>query len=117
MASEIQPCVDLHCGEHLATVFTLLGKRWTGMIIGLLLQRPAHFSELARAVPGLSPRVMSERLHELTEAGLVARQIDPGPPLGTTYTLTAAGEGLRPAIEALLRWAQDQACSRPTTAN
>ena len=100
------PPANLHCGERLTRVFQLLGKRWTGMILGLLLQRPARFSELARAVPGLSERVMSERLQELIAEGLVERRVDPGPPLGTTYALTAAGERLRPAMQSLMEWAE-----------
>jgi DNA-binding HxlR family transcriptional regulator len=45
---------------------------------------------------------MNERLQELGEAGLVERQIDPGPPLSTRYRLTADGERLRPALQHLL---------------
>ena len=71
-------------------------------ILAALMHGPARFSEVGRAVPGLSERVMSERLQELCEAGLVERLVDPGPPLGTRYGLTAAGEHLRPAVESLL---------------
>lgn len=95
----------LEACTRLARAFDLLGKRWSGLIIDILLRKPARFSELARAVPGLSQRVMSERLRELTEAGLVERHIDPGPPIATTYSLTPLGEGLRPALDALRRWA------------
>jgi DNA-binding HxlR family transcriptional regulator len=96
---------DLECGVGLRRVFDLLGKRWNGLIFGILLQRPARFTELARAIPGLSERVLSERLQELVEEGLVERIVDPGPPLGTTYALTEAGLRLRPAMRQLLRWA------------
>ena len=90
------------CGERELRVFRLVGKRWTLAILAALLHGPARFSEVARAVPGLSERVMSERLAELCEAGLVERQVDPGPPLGTRYRLTPLGERLRPAVESLL---------------
>jgi DNA-binding HxlR family transcriptional regulator len=90
------------CGERQLRVFRLVGKRWTLAILATLMHGPTRFSELARAVPGLSERVMSERLQELCEAGLVARQVDPGPPLGTRYRLTPNGERLRPAVESLL---------------
>lgn len=90
------------CGERQLRVLALVGKRWTLPILVALLEGPARFSELARSVPGLSERVMSERLHELSEAGLVARLIEPGPPLATKYQLTAAGERLRPALQHLL---------------
>jgi DNA-binding HxlR family transcriptional regulator len=90
------------CGERQLRVFRLVGKRWTLPILAALLQGPTRFSDVARAVPGLSERVMSERLQELCEAGLVERQVDAGPPLGTRYRLTAKGECLRPAVESLL---------------
>src|SRR5216683_7962985 len=97
---------ELHCQAPVTRVFRVLGKRWTGPLLSILLQRPAHFAELARAVTGLSERMLSERLQELIEAGLAERRVEPGPPLGTLYRLTPAGEGLRPAMDALAAWAQ-----------
>ena len=85
--------------------WAVLGKRWSGLIIDLLLQRPARFSEIERGVPGLSNRVLGERLRELEALGLVVRNVDPGPPIAATYALTARGEGLRPALDALRTWA------------
>jgi DNA-binding HxlR family transcriptional regulator len=81
-------------------VFALLGKRWTGQIVDLLLQGPVRFSQLAGALPGLSHRVLTERLAELQQAGLVARGAN------ACYTLTPRGEGLRPAIDALAEWCE-----------
>jgi DNA-binding HxlR family transcriptional regulator len=96
------PCHSFRCGERQLRVFRLVGKRWTLPILAALMHGSARFSELARAVPGLSERVMSERLQELCEARLVEREVDPGPPLGTRYRLTPRGERLRPAVESLL---------------
>jgi DNA-binding HxlR family transcriptional regulator len=90
------------CGERHLRVLGLVGKRWTLPILATLLDGPARFSELGRSLPGLSERVMSERLQELCEAGLVQRLVQPGPPLATRYRLTAAGERLRPALQHLL---------------
>ena len=90
------------CGERHLRVLSLVGKRWTLAILATLLDGPARFSELGRAVTGLSERVMSERLQELCEAGLVERMVEPGPPLATKYRLTADGERLRPALQHLL---------------
>jgi DNA-binding HxlR family transcriptional regulator len=84
-------------------VFRLVGKRWTLAILATLMHGPARFSELARAVPGLSERVMSERLQELCEARLVERRAEPGPPPSSRYQLTPLGEHLRPALESLQR--------------
>ncbi len=83
-------------------MFSLVGKRWTLPILAAVMHGSTRFSEIARAVPGLSERVMSERLQELCEAGVVERQVEPGPPLGTRYLLTARGECLRPPVESLL---------------
>ena len=90
------------CDERQLRVLRLIGKRWTLPILITLLHGPARFSELARAVPGLSERVMSERLQELCEARLVERLVEPGPPPGTRYRLTPLGERLRPALAELL---------------
>ena len=84
----------------------VLPKRWTPQLLVLLLQGPARFSALAGAVPGLSRRVMTERLRELQEARLVERIVEPGPPITSTYRLTAEGEQLRPALEELCSWAE-----------
>jgi len=55
----------IHCDAALTGVFTLLGKRWTGVIVGVLLERPARFVELARAIPGITEGMLSTRLAEL----------------------------------------------------
>ena len=100
---------ELACCGHLAQVFELLGKRWTALLVDVLMQRPARFSELRRAVPGLSDRVMSERLRELMDAGIVEREVDAGPPVCSTYRLTAAGRRLAPGLNELRRWAAEVA--------
>ncbi len=97
---------DVSC-EALTLVFGLLGKRWTGVLVGVLLRGPARFSALAREVTGVSERMLSERLTELGEAGLVERQVDHGPPVSVRYQLTATGEALRPAIQELQDWAAE----------
>jgi DNA-binding HxlR family transcriptional regulator len=95
----LNPC------SYTEQVFGLLGKRWTGLLIDLLLQRPARFNELHAALPALSKRVLSERLTELHSAGLVEREFDPGPPIAATYRLTRRGRELGPAMDALRIWA------------
>jgi DNA-binding HxlR family transcriptional regulator len=96
----------IHCDEALTGVFTLLGKRWTGMIIGVLLERPARFAEIARAIPGITEAMLSTRLAELREADLVDREVLNGPPIASIYRLTERGEALRPALLALGTWAE-----------
>jgi DNA-binding HxlR family transcriptional regulator len=92
-------------GDALTAAFTLLGKRWTGLVLGVLTTGPAHFAELRRAIPGISERMLSDRLTELAQAGLVVREVIEGPPLGARYRVTEPGAALRPALEELSKWA------------
>jgi DNA-binding HxlR family transcriptional regulator len=85
----------------------LIGRRWTGAIVDVLLQRPAlRFCEIASAVPQLSDRLLSERMKELEARGLVQRAVHPGPPVRVEYSLTQMGYGLAPALNELKDWAQ-----------
>ena len=90
----------------LVRAFDLLGKRWTGVLLGTLSGGPAGFRALARAVDGISDSMLAERLGELCDAGLVTRTVTQGPPLSVTYTLTDAGRALLPALEQITRWAE-----------
>jgi DNA-binding HxlR family transcriptional regulator len=85
-------------------VFQLLGKRWTGQIVAVLTPGPAYFVDLRRAIPGISERMLSDRLTELGAAGLVLREVDEGPPLRVSYRLTEAGAALEPAFRELRDW-------------
>ncbi|MGA2528872.1 MAG: helix-turn-helix domain-containing protein [Acidimicrobiales bacterium] len=93
--------------EALTAVFALLGKRWSGLIVGTLLSGPARFTQISRQVRGVSERVLSERLNELTAAGLIERRVLAGPPVGVEYRLTQRGEALRPALDQLGLWATE----------
>ena len=88
----------------LARAFGFLGKRWNGVILGVLTGGSAGFRELRRAVGGISDSVLSDRLAELTAVGLVVRQVDDGPPVGVTYSLTEAGAALSPILAQLVTW-------------
>ena len=91
---------------HFHAAIELIGKRWTGAIVCALTERPLRFGELAKAVPGLSDRLLSQRLRELEEEGLVEREVEPGTPVRVTYSLTPTGAELRPAIVELKAWAR-----------
>jgi len=98
------------CGqasEELTQVFALLGKRWSGLVVAVLTEGPVRFAELRRAIPGISERMLSDRLTELADSGIVVREVLEGPPLGVCYRLTPAGMALRPALEELSRWANE----------
>ncbi|MFJ3667908.1 winged helix-turn-helix transcriptional regulator [Streptomyces sp. NPDC090106] len=91
--------------DGITRVFQLLGKRWTGPIVSVLTAGPAYFVDLRRAIPGISERMLSDRLTELGAAGLLVREVDEGPPLRVSYRLTEAGAALEPALAELGRWA------------
>ena len=83
----------------------LVGKRWTGAILRVLMDGPLRFSEVAQAVPELSDRLLSERVKELEARGILERNVLPGPPLRVEYQLSQMGRELEPALSELERWA------------
>src|ERR1019366_8850965 len=86
------PTVSEQCvagDASLARAFDFLGKRWNGVVLGMLSRGPAGFRELPRSIGGISASVLSERLSDLTAAGLITRTVDEGPPLAVSYALTA----------------------------
>ena len=85
----------------------LIGRRWTGAILRVLLSGATRFSDVTAAIPGLSDRLLSERLKELEAEGIVERRVVEGFPVGVEYTLTDKGRALEPAVRALKSWAHD----------
>jgi DNA-binding HxlR family transcriptional regulator len=83
----------------------LIGRRWCGAITRTLLGGPLRFSELERALPGVSGRALTQRLRELEEAGVVARSVHPASPVRVTYELTEKGRALDEAVGAIEEWA------------
>ncbi len=90
---------------HAAT--ELIGKRWTAAILYSLFHETTRFSDLETSIPGLSSRMLSERLKELESAGLVQRNVIPETPVRVEYTLTTKGDALRPIFIAISHWATD----------
>jgi DNA-binding HxlR family transcriptional regulator len=90
---------------HFHAAIELIGKRWTGAIVCALTEGPLRFGELGRAVPGLSDRLLSQRLRELEQEGLVEREVEPGTPVRVIYSLSEKGADLDPAIRELKQWA------------
>ncbi|HET7418597.1 MAG TPA: helix-turn-helix domain-containing protein [Solirubrobacterales bacterium] len=91
---------------HFHHAIELIGKRWTGAIVCALCERPMRYAELRKAVPGLSDRLLSQRLRELEEEGLVERQVEAGTPVRVIYSLTEAGQELDPVLSELKTWAR-----------
>ena len=96
-----QPCCSLY---HRAV--ELIGKRWTGAILLVLMDGPLRYSEIGQLVPELSDRLLSERLKELEGEGIVERHVSDGSPVRVEYGLTDKGRALEPAVRALKSWAK-----------
>ncbi|HET9102920.1 MAG TPA: helix-turn-helix domain-containing protein [Solirubrobacteraceae bacterium] len=84
----------------------LVGRRWTGAILRVLMDGPMRFSEIAASIPELSDRLLSERMKELEARGMVARTVISGPPLQVRYELSEMGHELEPALAELQTWAR-----------
>lgn len=100
----VQPTAQL-CPRFHAAV-ELVGKRWSGAIVQLLLSGPERFFDLRRAIPDISDRMLSERLKELEANGLVRRNVIPDTPVRVEYSLTEKGRALEPSLRALSSWAE-----------
>lgn len=83
----------------------IVGKRWTGAILRALMSGANRFSEVLALVPGLSDRLLSERLKELELEGIVARRVIPDTPVRVEYTLTEKGRDLGEVVRAVAAWA------------
>jgi len=83
----------------------LIGRRWTGAIVRALLSGEERFSDLTAAIPGLSDRLLSERLKELEAEGVVTRTVVPETPVRIQYQLTEKGRALASVVDALSAWA------------
>ena len=93
------PCCSLY---HHAV--ELVGKRWTGAILLVLMDGPLRFCEIRELVPDVSDRLLSERLKELEAEEIVARKVYPETPVRVEYSLTPKGLALKPALTALKSW-------------
>jgi DNA-binding HxlR family transcriptional regulator len=81
-----------------------IGRRWLGVILYVLLDGPCRFNELLATIPNLSDRLLTERLRELEAAGMVTREVQPGPPVRVVYELTEAGRSLTGIIHDIAQW-------------
>ncbi len=85
----------------------LIGGRWTGAILRALLNGVTRFSDLTEAIPGLSDRMLSERLKELEAEGIVERTVIPERPVRIEYRLTEKGRALETVIATISAWAAE----------
>ncbi len=105
-SADPEPPREACCGLYHRAI-ELVGRRWTGAILIVMLDGPLRFSEIRGLVPDLSDRLLSERLKELESEGIVERQVLDCSPLRVEYALTDKGRALEPAVRALKSWAHD----------
>lgn len=97
---------NLHLCPKFEAAFALLGKRWNGLIIHVLLRGPLRFKELAETIPHISQKMLTERLKELEEEGIVVRHVYPETPVRIEYELTDKGKELQKAMNEVQKWAE-----------
>ena len=97
-------CRDGLCPKY-QRAMTLLGKRWTWLVLRVLLDGPCRFGDFLERIRGISDPILSERLKELEAQGLVQRRVLPETPVRVEYALTPKGQGLREVLLLLHRWA------------
>lgn len=101
--SDASPTPTLCSRFHRAS--ELIGRRWTGAIIFVLLEKRCRFATLRDAIPDITDRMLSERLHELEQEGIVERTVVPEIPVRVEYALTRKGRALGGTIDAIAQWA------------
>ncbi|MDP9727422.1 winged helix-turn-helix transcriptional regulator [Alicyclobacillus tolerans] len=89
--------------EH---AFSLLGKRWTGLIINVLLDGPKRFKDISVMIPNMSDRMLAERFKELEAEGILVRHVYPETPVRIEYELTEKGRALEPVMKAVQTWGE-----------
>ena len=85
----------------------ILGKKWTCIMLRCLMEEPRRFSDISAYVSGLSDRLLSQRLQELEEEGIVKREVYAQKPVVVEYSLTEKGKALRQVVSAIQSWADD----------
>ena len=97
--------ISAFCPRYQYTL-ELIGRRWVGAILRALLHEPRRFNEILAAIPGLSDRLLTERLRELENEGIVRRVVHAERPVRVTYELTECGNSLEPIMRSVGEWAE-----------
>lgn len=98
--------LDLHVCSVFHSAIELIGKRWTGAILTVMLQGASRFCEIREGIPGISDRLLVERLKELEDNGIVMRSVTDARPPQVSYRLTEKGEALGPVLDSVGSWAE-----------
>jgi DNA-binding HxlR family transcriptional regulator len=84
--------------------YEALGRKWSLLILRNLLHGDRHFNEMREHLPGVNPRILSQRLKELESQGLVARRVVRSSPVAVEYALTEKGHAILPVLRSLAQW-------------
>lgn len=95
---------------------SILGQRWTGLVIYQLLNGPKRFCTIESSI-GISGRVLSERLKDLENQGIVKREVFPETPVRIEYSLTEKGKSLEPLMKNIENWSQTWLSQNEITTN
>ncbi len=85
----------------------ILDGKWKGLILWYLMQGPKRNSELRRLIPPITQKMLTQKLRQLEEEGIVIRTVYPVVPPKVDYRLTGQGERLKPVLELLYEWGTD----------
>jgi len=84
----------------------LLGKRWTGLIIRVLMGGPKRFKEIKEQIPEMSDKMLTDRMKELEAQGVLTRTVYPEMPVRIEYELTEKGKDMKDVIESIQAWGE-----------
>ncbi len=99
------PAEGVFC-PYYHTAVELIGRRWTGAILRAMLAGVSRFTDIAASIPGLSDRMLSERLKQLEAEGIIIRRVIPETPVRIEYRVTAKGRALAAVVTAVSEWAE-----------
>jgi len=92
------------CCASIREILSLVGDKWSVLIIVILSERSLRFNELRRKIDGISQRMLTRTLRELERNGLLTRTVTPSKPPSVAYELTALGKSLLEPVQALIGW-------------
>lgn len=95
-----------HICNNFHDTIEFIGKRWMGIIIYTLMSGPKRFHEIAESIPGISDRLLTERLNELVKEGLITRKHLESSLKKVEYELTSSGMALKEVIIAIRNWTE-----------
>lgn len=98
---------DTHPNCAVTKTLKVVGSKWTMLILHNLFEGKKRFGELQRALPGISPKTLSQRLHDLEQEGIITKHVFAEIPLHVEYNLTEKGLTLSDVFKSLEKWGKD----------